>query len=56
MLTEDAVFLMKAASSALPGFSGLASHPAAAPVPDAYRSWDYGRGYADAVNELTKRR
>lgn len=30
--------------------------PAFAPARDAYVSWDYARGYADAVNTLTKRR
>lgn len=30
--------------------------PAFAPDHDAYVSWDYARGYADAVNALTKRR
>jgi hypothetical protein len=30
--------------------------PAFAPDPDAYVSWDYARGYTDAVNALTKRR
>jgi hypothetical protein len=29
--------------------------PAFAPDPDAYVSWDYARGYADAVQALTKR-
>jgi Family of unknown function (DUF5319) len=29
--------------------------PAFAPNPDAYVSWDYARGYADAVSALTKR-
>jgi hypothetical protein len=30
--------------------------PAFAPDPEAYVSWDYARGYADAVNALSKRR
>jgi Family of unknown function (DUF5319) len=30
--------------------------PAFAPDLDAYVSWDYARGYTDAVNTLTKRR
>jgi hypothetical protein len=30
--------------------------PAYSPDPDAYVSWDYARGYADAVTALTKRR
>jgi hypothetical protein len=30
--------------------------PAYAPDHDAYVSWDYARGYTDAVNALTKRR
>lgn len=30
--------------------------PAFAPDQDAYVSWDYARGYTDAVNALTKRR
>ncbi|MDP9118600.1 MAG: DUF5319 domain-containing protein [Actinomycetota bacterium] len=30
--------------------------PAFAPDHDAYVSWDYARGYTDAVNALTKRR
>jgi hypothetical protein len=30
--------------------------PAFAPQPDAYVSWDYARGYADAVTALSKRR
>jgi hypothetical protein len=30
--------------------------PAFAPDPDAYVSWDYARGYADAVHALSKRR
>jgi hypothetical protein len=29
--------------------------PAFAPDPDAYVSWDYARGYTDAVQALTKR-
>ena len=29
--------------------------PAFAPDPDAYVSWDYARGYTDAVQTLTKR-
>jgi hypothetical protein len=29
--------------------------PAYAPDQDAYVSWDYARGYTDAVNALTKR-
>lgn len=29
--------------------------PAVAPDQDAYVSWDYARGYTDAVNTLTKR-
>jgi hypothetical protein len=29
--------------------------PAYAPDPDAYVSWDYARGYTDAVQALTKR-
>jgi hypothetical protein len=29
--------------------------PAFAPDPDAYVTWDYARGYTDAVNTLTKR-
>ncbi len=30
--------------------------PAFAPDPDAYVTWDYARGYTDAVATLTKRR
>ena len=30
--------------------------PAFAPDQDAYVSWDYARGYTDAVNAVTKRR
>lgn len=30
--------------------------PAFAPDPDAYVSWDYARGYTDAVQTLSKRR
>jgi Family of unknown function (DUF5319) len=30
--------------------------PAFAPDPEAYVSWDYARGYADAVHALPKRR
>ena len=30
--------------------------PAFSPDRDAYVSWDYARGYADAVQALTKRR
>ncbi|MFN2518771.1 MAG: DUF5319 domain-containing protein [Jatrophihabitantaceae bacterium] len=30
--------------------------PAFAPEPDAFVTWDYARGYTDAVNTLTKRR
>jgi hypothetical protein len=30
--------------------------PAFAPDPEAYVTWDYARGYADAVNALSKRR
>ncbi|WP_375480632.1 DUF5319 family protein [uncultured Jatrophihabitans sp.] len=30
--------------------------PAFAPDPDAYVSWDYARGYTDAVQALSKRR
>jgi hypothetical protein len=30
--------------------------PAYSPDEDAYVSWDYARGYTDAVNALTKRR
>jgi hypothetical protein len=30
--------------------------PAFAPDSEAYVSWDYARGYTDAVNALTKRR
>ena len=30
--------------------------PAFAPDPDAYVSWDYARGYSDAVAALSKRR
>jgi hypothetical protein len=30
--------------------------PAFAPDPEAYVTWDYARGYTDAVNTLTKRR
>ncbi len=30
--------------------------PAFAPDPDSYVSWDYARGYTDAVQTLTKRR
>lgn len=30
--------------------------PAFAPDPDAYVSWEYARGYVDAVRALTKRR
>lgn len=29
--------------------------PAFAPDPEAYVSWDYARGYADAVSEVSKR-
>jgi hypothetical protein len=29
--------------------------PAYAPEPDSYVSWDYARGYTDAVQALTKR-
>jgi hypothetical protein len=29
--------------------------PAFAPDPDAYVSWDYARGYTDALNALSKR-
>jgi hypothetical protein len=29
--------------------------PAFSPDPDAYVTWDYARGYTDAVNTLTKR-
>ena len=29
--------------------------PAFAPDPDAYVSWDYARGYTDAVQALTER-
>jgi hypothetical protein len=30
--------------------------PAYSPDHDAYVSWDYARGYADAVHALSKRR
>jgi hypothetical protein len=30
--------------------------PAFAPDPESYVSWDYARGYTDAVNAFTKRR
>jgi hypothetical protein len=30
--------------------------PAFSPDPDAYVSWDYARGYTDAVHTLSKRR
>jgi hypothetical protein len=49
--------LMSANLRALLGEGRTHVHePAFAPDPDAYVSWDYARGYADAVQILTKRR
>lgn len=49
--------LMSANLRALLGEGRTHVHePAFAPDPDAYVSWDYARGYTDAVQILTKRR
>jgi hypothetical protein len=49
--------LMAANLQALVGEGRTHVHePAYAPDPDAYVSWDYARGYADAVAALSKRR
>ena len=49
--------LMSANLRALLGEGRTHVHePAFAPNEDAYVSWDYARGYADAVNALSKRR
>jgi len=48
--------LMSANLRALIGEGRTHVHePAYAPDPDAYVSWDYARGYADAVAALSKR-
>ncbi len=48
--------LMSANFHALLGQGRTHVHePAFAPDPEAYVSWDYARGYADAVNALSKR-
>lgn len=49
--------LMSANLRALLGEGRTHVHePAFAPDPDSYVSWDYARGYTDAVQTLTKRR
>jgi hypothetical protein len=49
--------LMEANLRALLGEGRTHVHePAYAPDHDAYVSWDYARGYTDAVNALSKRR
>ncbi len=49
--------LMTANLQALLGEGRTHVHePAYAPQPEAYVSWDYARGYADAVSAVTKRR
>ena len=49
--------LMRANLRALLGEGRTHVHePAFSPVQDAYVSWDYARGYTDAVEALTKRR
>ena len=49
--------LMAANLRALLGEGRTSVHePAFAPDHNAYVSWDYARGYTDAVNALTKRR
>jgi hypothetical protein len=49
--------LMSANLHALLGEGRTHVHePAFAPDPEAYVSWDYARGYADAVSAVSKRR
>jgi hypothetical protein len=49
--------LMAANLRALLGHGRTHVHePAYEPDPDAYVSWDYARGYTDAVHTLSKRR
>ncbi len=49
--------LMAANLRALLGYGRTHVHePAYEPDPDAYVSWDYARGYTDAVHTLSKRR